>query len=158
LPLRIFSSEDYLPRRGTVQHPETLRDTGLELQVVFTDPRASKAALNAACRYARDLGARFNIIATHVIPYPLPLDRAPDQSRLLEQSLIDLTAEQELQASVQIYLCRDPWQTIRHVLQQESTIIIGGSKRWWWPTREQRLASKLRRDGHRVIFLDATAA
>jgi hypothetical protein len=42
-------------------------------------------------------------------------------------------------------------ETIRQVLKPDSVVIVGGRKRWW-PTREQKLATALRRDGHRVIL------
>ena len=54
---------------------------------------------------------------------------------------------------MQVYLCRDRNQTIRQALIPNSIVVIGSRKRWW-PTREQWLASLLRRDGHQVIVLD----
>ena len=32
-------------------------------------------------------------------------------------------------------------------------IVIGGSTRWWWPTRDERLAARLRRHGRDVMFV-----
>jgi hypothetical protein len=37
-------------------------------------------------------------------------------------------------------------------------IVIGGPTRWWWPTRQQRLAARLRRHGRDVLFVGAATA
>ena len=52
-----------------------------------------------------------------------------------------------------IYLCRDRVETLTAVLSPHSLVVIGGRKRWW-PTAEKRLARKLRRAGHEVIFTE----
>jgi hypothetical protein len=126
---------------------------------LFTGIAALRTALAYATVYARSLDAHFTVIATHVVPYPLPLSRPSSSSaKVLEQRLAAVAAEQRIDTSVQIYICRDPQQTIREVLQPEAATVVAGRKRWWWPTREQRLASRLRRDGHNVIFMDTKPA
>src|SRR5215472_16987705 len=130
----------------------------LELQLVFTGFAAVKGALYWATQYARDLGARITILAAQVVPYPLPLEKPPVDVRLLERDLCALAAAQPVETAIQIFLCRDVWETIRNALPPESTVIVGGRKRWWWPRGEQRFAGLLRRDGHRVIFLNLQAA
>jgi len=44
-------------------------------------------------------------------------------------------------------------ETLKAVLSQRSLVVVGGHKRWW-PTPEKRLARKLRRAGHEVIFTE----
>jgi hypothetical protein len=130
----------------------------LELQLVFTGLAAAKGALSWATQYARDLGARITILAAQVVPYPLPLEKPAVDVRLLERDLGALAAAQPVETAVQIYLCRDAWEAIRIALPRESTVIVSGRRRWWWPSTEQRFAGLLRRDGHRVIFLNLPAA
>ena len=130
----------------------------LQIQLVFTGFATAKAALAAAGQYARDLGARITILAAQVVPYPLPLEKPPVDVALLERGLGVLAAAQPLEIAIQIYLCRDRWEAIRNALPRESTVIIGGRRRWWRPSTEQRFAGVLRRDGHRVIFLNLEAA
>ena len=48
---------------------------------------------------------------------------------------------------------RDPAETLAAVLKPDSVVVLGGRKRWW-PTTEERLARKLRRIGHEVIFTE----
>jgi hypothetical protein len=129
----------------------------LEIQLVFTGFRAAKSALSWATRYTRDLGARITILAAQVVPYPLPLEKPPVDVALLERGLGALAAAQPLETAIQIYLCRDRWETIRNALPRESTVIVSGRKRWWRPSAEQRFARLLRRDGHRVMFLNLQA-
>jgi hypothetical protein len=52
-----------------------------------------------------------------------------------------------------MYLCRDSSETLLAVLKPRSLVVIGGRRRWW-PTREERLAKKLRGAGHEVIFAE----
>jgi hypothetical protein len=56
-----------------------------------------------------------------------------------------------VETSVQIYLCRDQFETLTSVLKAGSIVVFGGRKRWW-PTKEQGLAGRLRRAGYEVIF------
>ena len=130
----------------------------LQIQLVFTGFAAGKAALATVGQYARDLGARITIVAAQVVPYPLPLEKPPVDVGLLQRDLGALAAAQPVETAVQIYLCRDAWETLRHALPRESTVIVSGPKRWWWPSAEQRFAGRLRRDGHRVLFLNLQAA
>ena len=130
----------------------------LALQVVFTDFSATKAALSGAAAYALDLDARITLVVAQVVPYPLPLDKPHVDAGVFETALLRLVAEQPVEMEVEVYLCRDRWETLRRVLPPASAVVLGGRRRWWWPTDEQRFASALRRAGHRVIFLNLRAA
>lgn len=140
-------------RVGPVREPYA--PAALDLQVVFTDPAGTRAALAAAGRYARGLDARITILAAQVVPYPLPLDCPPVPVEFTERTLRSLASEQivptEVELAVELYLCRDKNETIRNVLKPDSLVVIGGWKRWW-PAAENRLEKLLRRDGHRVIL------
>jgi hypothetical protein len=153
LPPKPVRTEPHTPGSG---FPELAAK--LEIQLVFNGFAAAKAALSWATHYARDLGARFMILAAQVVPCPLPLEKPPVDVRLLERDLGALAAAQPVETAIQIYLCRDAWETIRNGLPRESTVIASGRRRWWWPSTEQRFAGLLRRDGHRVMFLNLKAA
>jgi hypothetical protein len=43
-----------------------------------------------------------------------------------------------------LYVCRDRWHMLASVLRPHSLVVIGVPRRWW-PTREERVARKLRR-------------
>jgi hypothetical protein len=62
--------------------------------------------------------------------------------------------ESAVETAVHHYLCRDRRSVLTAVLKPRSIVFIGGAKRWW-PTPEMRLARKLSRSGHEVIFVPA---
>jgi hypothetical protein len=129
------------------------REANLELHVIFTGLKETEASLDAAGRLARDLGGRLTLLVAEVVPYPLALDCPPVSSGFMETLLSQLASRQDVDTSVKVFLCRNRDETVRRALMPNSIVVIGGRKRWW-PTREQWLASLLRRDGHQVIMLD----
>jgi len=128
-----------------VQNPE------LEVNVVYTRLPSAAKSLDVASGLARGLGARVTVHVAQVIPYPLELKSPQVPVQFAEQQLLAMAGEQPVETSIRIYLCRDLTETIRQVLKRDSVVVVGGQKRWW-PTRENRLAAALRRDGHRVIL------
>src|ERR1035437_1237370 len=127
----------------------------LEVNVIFTDPQATIAALKTAGSFARDLGACIRVRAAIAVPYALPLDKPPVSAGFIEELLSDLVCRLELDAfepSVHLYLCRDQVETLLQVLSPNSLVVIGGRKHWW-PTAERRVAKALRSKGHRVVFI-----
>jgi len=133
-------AEERLPRR-------------LEVNVIFTNPQATVAALKTARSLARNLGACIGVRAAIAVPYALPLDKPPVAVRFTERLLSDLVRRMELRnfdSSVHVYLCRDQVETLLRVLGPNSLVVIGGRKHWW-PTAGSRMANALRSKGHRVV-------
>jgi len=130
--------------------PEILNPE-LEVNVVYTRLPGAAKSLDIASGLARGLGARVTVHVAQVIPYPLELKSPQVPVQFAEQQLLAMAGEQVVETSIRIYLCRDLTETIRQVLKRDSVVIVGGQKRWW-PTRENKLAAALRRDGHRVIL------
>lgn len=128
-------------------------DQELEVNVIFTTIPGTLAALRLAGQYARDLRCRISILATQIVPYPLPLERPPVAPEFTTRCYRTLAADQRIETRVQVYLCRDSQQALLRALKPNSLVVIGGRKRWW-PTREQALARILRSHGHQVIFVD----
>ena len=127
----------------------------LEVNVIFTDPQATAAALKTAESFARDLGACIRMRAAIPVPYPLPVDKPPVPVSFTERLLSDLVCHLEqggLEPTIDLCLCRDRLGTLLRVLRPHSVVVIGGRKRWW-PTAETRMAKALRSKGHRVVFI-----
>ena len=136
------------------------RGAGLHVHVVCTNLEGAnfksiRAAYRLAGVLARDLGARVTLLAAHVVPYPLPLEKPPVAIEFIEQAVVRMVGEQEVETAIAIRLCRDSEETIRGALAPGSVVVIGGRKRWW-SIREWMLAWKLRRDGHHVIYADSS--
>ncbi len=125
----------------------------LEVNVVFTNPQATAAALKYAASLAHDLDAVIRLRAGIVVPVQLPLDEPPVSVAFTERLLSDLVSgldADRFARTVDLYVCRDWQETLLQVLKPDSPIVIGSSRRWW-PTAENRLAKALRSQGHRVI-------
>jgi hypothetical protein len=125
----------------------------LNVEVVFTSVRATLAALKEAGRLASRLTARITLVVPQVVPYPCPLDSPPVLLDFSEWRFRTIASESQVDTTVQIYLCREKWETLKNVLKPRSLVVIGGRRRWW-PTEEKRLAARLRRAGHEVIFAE----
>jgi hypothetical protein len=129
-------------------------DTEVEVNLVVTTLQGASAVLGAASSLLRDLRGRIVVHLAQAIPYPLPLDAPPVSLESIHRRMIALSARWPVPIRVEVYLCRDRAETIRKVLQPGSLVMMEGRKRWW-PTREQALARKLERDGHRVVLIHA---
>lgn len=125
----------------------------LDISVVFTSVDATLGALKEAGNLASNLGGRITLIVPQVVPYPLPLGSPPVFPDLKERRLRVIANNCRVEVRVFIYLCRDPWETLRSVLKPNSLAVVGCRKRWW-PAAEKRLAAKLRRSGHQVVVTE----
>ena len=129
----------------------------LEVNVIFTDPLTTAAALKSAEVMARGLGCRIHLRAVVSVPMELPLEQPMVPASFFERLLLDLVRElksEGCQPVVSVYLCRDRVKTLLKILRPNSLVVIGGRKRLW-PTRESRTARTLQSAGHRVIFVFA---
>jgi hypothetical protein len=127
-------------------------DQKLNISVVFTSVEATLAALREAGNLASSLGARIMLVAPQVVPDPLPLETPPVLVEFNENRFRAIASESPVETSVQIYLCRDRIETLTSVLKPRSIVVLGGRKRSWWPTKDERLARRLRRAGYEVLF------
>jgi hypothetical protein len=130
----------------------------LELNVIFTDPQATAAALNFAESFACELGGRIRLRAAIAVPHQLPLDEPPVSAAFLQENLRSLASQvaDEFQPTVHLYVCRDRVPALLQVLRPNSLVVLGGRKHWW-PTAESKLARALRAKGHCVILVDSRA-
>lgn len=132
----------------------------LEVNVIFTSPRATVGALQYAESLAQGLKATIRLRAAIVVPWQLPLDEPPVSvactERLLSNLVSRLAADGFAQAA-DLYICRDWRATLLQVLDPNSPVIIGRSSRWW-PGPESGLAKALRSKGYRVIVANSKAA
>jgi hypothetical protein len=146
---RLLTPSTQLPERATPQEVES----GLNISVVFTSVDATLAALKQAGSLANRLGAHITLVVPQIVPRPLPLDSPPVLIDWNENRFRTIASETAVDTAVQIYLCRDRWEALGSALKPHSLLVIGGRKRWW-PTTESRLAAKLRKAGHEVIFTE----
>ncbi len=123
----------------------------LHIDVVFTDFEDTRAALKAAADLTIGLEADIDLIVPQIVPFPLPLAHPTVSPGFTLRRLIDLASAAHVQPSIHVYLCRDRLQTLLQVLEPHSVIVVGSRKRWF-PTKPERLARALRKNGHHVIL------
>ena len=127
----------------------------LEVNVIFTDSRATAWAFKAAMALAADLDACIRVRAAIAVPFCLPLDRPQVSISFTEKVLSQLVSQAEpndLEVTIHLYLSRDRIETFSQVLRPNSLVVIAGRKRLW-PTPESRIAERLQSRGHRVLFI-----
>jgi hypothetical protein len=130
---------------------------GLDVAVVFTSVEATLAVLKEAGTLANSLGARITLVVPQVVPYPLPLENPPVLVEFNENRFRVIARESAVETNVQIYLCRDRYETLTSVLKPATIVVLGGRKRWW-PTKDELLARRLRRAGYEVVFKETSNA
>jgi hypothetical protein len=130
-------------------------DRRLPLHVIYTRTEPANAALRQATLLAAEFDASLTIVATQVVPYPLPLSEPPVSVNILHRELWSLVADIDLDVTVQIYLCRDPREALSHVFPKGAVLLLGATGPRWWPSRERRLARALDRAGHAVFLVES---
>lgn len=129
---------------------EPVSNSKLEIVVLHTEAAATVSALKMAAELASGL-APVRLLAIQVVPYPLGLDAPPVSVEFLEQRFAEMAQEAEVEAAVDIRLARDAGAVMESELGPHCVVVIGGRRRWW-PTAAMRLARRLQRLGHQVVF------
>jgi hypothetical protein len=138
--------------------PEGIESSGLgplEVNVLFTDVQATRAALRAATELATDLNAAVRVRAVMAVPFALPLDHPQVSIPFAEEALSALVSEckqNSLDITAHLYLSRNRVETFLQILPPNSLVVIAGRKRPW-PTQESRIAARLQSEGHRVVCI-----
>ena len=145
--IRPFGSESAAFRRI----PETLGDSELRVNVLFTDDEGTRTALKQAVDLASGLDAATRIIVPYIVPFPLPLNDPPVPLNFTCERIQCLAGSVGADPYVDLYLCRDRVDLLQKILPPESIIVIGARKRWF-PTRAERIARRLRKQGCDVLL------
>jgi hypothetical protein len=134
---------------------EAPRASEADLQVVIPHraPHLTKAALKYAAGLANDLDVRLRLIDVHVVPYGVPLDQPTVNPQYLIRRIRHLARESTLPVSAEIVYARDWEQGFRRALGPGSLVLMA-IKRSWWRSSEKRLAARLRKIGHHVIWVE----
>jgi hypothetical protein len=123
----------------------------LEVSVFFTSREQTLKALRKAGDIARPVGASIVVLVAQTVPYPLPLDKPPVRLDCVIRRFEKIARQYPVKTQVRICLCRDPLEMLKSTLSADSLVVVG-TRKGWWPTREARLARKLRRAGYEVIL------
>ena len=126
-----------------------------DLQVVIPhrSPELTRSALKYAATLAMDLNVRLRLIDVHVVPYGVPLDAPTVSPRHLVRRVRSLAMESELLISAEVIYARDWEQGLRRAIAPASLVLMA-MKRSWWPNKDKRLAARLRKQGHQVMWVE----
>jgi hypothetical protein len=143
-----------LTKRPALQtdRPAAVSDSSLEIVVLHTKAKETLRALKMAGELACGL-APIRLLAVQVVPYPLALNAPQVSVEFLESRFSKMASEAVVDASVDIRLGRDAGGVLESALSPRSVVVIGGRRRWW-PTARMRLARRLERLGHHVVFMN----
>ena len=121
--------------------------------VVFTSIDRTLRALEKASQLAKALGSEIEILAVQTVPFTLPLDNPSVPFEFLIRRLKGMVAQFPMRIKISAYICRDRLEALKRVLNYPCPVVMGIRKRWW-PTRDERVARKLRRAGYNVILVE----
>ena len=125
----------------------------LQIVIPHRSPESTRSALKYAATLAMDLNVRLRLIDVHVVPYGVPLDTPTVDPRHLARRVRSLAMESELPISAEVIYARDWELGLRRALAPGSLVLMA-MKRSWWPTKDKRLAARLRKLGHQVMWVE----
>jgi hypothetical protein len=143
------TARNYSSKIGTVSRADI---SDLQLVVPYTTTQLTRTALKYAASLTDDLNARIRLIDVHVVPYGVSLDEPTVDPKHLAQRVRGLAQESALAVSAEVVYARDWEHGLRRALAPGS-IVLMAIKRSWWRTSEKRLAARLRKIGHQVIWV-----
>jgi hypothetical protein len=127
--------------------------TDLQVVIPHRTPEQTRAALKYSANLAGDLSVRLRLIDVHVVPYGVAIDTPTVNPKHLERRLRQLAQESTLPVSAEVVYARDWEQGFRRSLAPGSLIVMA-MRRSWWPTKDKRLAARLRNLGHQVMWVE----
>jgi len=123
----------------------------LEVVVLHTTIEGTLASLKRAAELAAGLAANIRLLVLTVVPYPLPID-SPDVSVAFNRRrFTTIACEARVDTVVDIRLGREPMSMLDTALKPRSVVVLERRRRWW-PDRTRRLAKRLERLGHQVVY------
>jgi hypothetical protein len=123
----------------------------MEVVVLHTNIKETLEALKTAALLAHGLSARIRLLVLEVVPYPLPLDQPNVPLPFTRRRFRTLAENIAIETTIEIHLVRDPDKSIESILEPHSVIVIG-AYRAWWPNAHSRVAKRLERMGHQVVY------
>jgi hypothetical protein len=130
--------------------------SNLQVVIPHKAPQFTRAALKYAASLAIDLNVHVRLIDVHVVPYGVPLDEPTVSPRHLARRVRQLALESDVPVSAEVVYARDWEQGLRRSLAPGSLVLMA-IKRSWWRTSEKRLAARLRKVGHQVIWVETVS-
>jgi hypothetical protein len=132
---------------------QSLRVRAVEVAIPFKTPELTSAALESATSLGHQLRMNLRLIHVHVVPYSLPLDMPSVRRDHLENNLRTIAERSAIPVQPELVFARDWEDGFRRALRPRSVVLIPIQKSWW-RSHDKRMAERLRKHGHQVIWVD----
>ena len=132
---------------------QSTRVRALEVAIPFRSPELTTAALERAASLGHELSVNLRLIDVHVVPYALPLDEPSVCRDHLENNLRRVAEQSAIRVQPELVFARDWEDGFRRTLRPRSVVLIPIQKSWW-RSHDKRMAERLRKQGHQVIWVE----
>jgi hypothetical protein len=123
----------------------------VEMHIIATTGEGTLSALAEARRRVEGVeNARIVLLVPHPVSYAVPPD--PEAATAIREQYRALVASAGVDAVVRVCFCHRREDAFRWMLGKHALVVMGGRHRWWWPTAAERIADRLKRQGHDVVF------
>lgn len=139
------------PKRPVPTPPPSCPAGSLEVVVLHTTTKGTLQSLRTGAELAAGLAARIRLLVLDVVPYPLPVESPQVPAEFTERRFLTVASEARIDTIVDIRLGRDKMRMLESALKPRSLIVLARPRRWW-PAPESRMARRLKRLGHQVVF------
>lgn len=147
-----MSFQEPMSRRAVGEIPGSPDAPGsFEVIVLHTSTNETLDALKIAARLAEGLAARIRLLVLERVPYPLDVNQPQAAKEFRERRFRTVADHARIETRVDIRLGRDYRAMLESALNPRSLIVVGGT-RGRWPAFHHRLARRLERLGHHVVF------
>jgi hypothetical protein len=134
-----------------VGSPESgLHESAIDVVVPYTTPELTRVAIQAAEQMGGDLNAGLRFVRIQIVPAQMDICQSPVAVSFLREQLAALRPD--LEAARELRFARDFTEGLAGTLTKDSVVILAAPRRPW-KTRNERLATTLRRRGYRVIVV-----
>jgi hypothetical protein len=130
----------------------------LSVNVLATTHDGTRCALGIAKRLAGRLDAQVVLLLPRLASLAGGFDPTSQERNTLVDKHRALAADVGVHAKVLFCVCHRYDDVVHQMLGRSSLLVLGGRKRIWWPTREERLVSRLTKEGYPVVFAQVGAA
>jgi len=137
--------------RGLKDPPPEILESALEVVVIHTGTDGTFRASRTAAALATGLAARIRLLVLEVVPYALSLNAPNIPVEFTRRHFRTIALCARIDAHIDIRIGRDTARMLDAALKTRSVIVMG-IRPGWWPTSQRRLAKRLTRQGHWVLF------
>ena len=123
----------------------------LEVVVLHTTIPGTLTSLKRAGELAAGLAASIRLLVLNVVPYPLPVESPQVPVAFTQRRFTTIACDARVDTVVDIRLGREKASMMEAALKPHSVVVLE-RRRNWWPHPTRRLAKRLERLGHQVVF------